>query len=139
MKTGIKILSTDYYINEDTTICVIKAKINRWVFDLLFNKDIFKRVTRGFNNISTEFHVGEFTVVGKSVCCPSDTYNEVLGKRIAEGRAKRKLFIIANKFWKNVEDVIMDIAKKPQKLSRNCAELTKIEEEHLDYLMYDGE
>ena len=140
MKTGVTILSTKYYTNDRTTVCVIKAKINRDMCYSLYVQDIFKRVTKGLN-IEDKWpqHIGEFTVVGKSVCHPGDTYTEVLGKRIAESRAKRKLFILANKFWKRAENLIMDKAKESQKLSERCAELKEIEVRHLSNLLYRTE
>lgn len=31
-------------------------------------------------------------VKGETICCPDDTYDEIKGRRIAEGRAKKEMF-----------------------------------------------
>lgn len=40
-----------------------------------------------------------FKVIGKARCAEGDTFDETLGKRIAESRAKKKAFYIAARVW----------------------------------------
>ena len=67
MKIDFKIRDIKYYVNPNkkTVVCVI---------------DFFERTGQTFR------------VKGKSKCSDEDTFNEVIGKRIAESRAKTKMY-----------------------------------------------
>lgn len=44
---------------------------------------------------------GTFIVTGKSICCPEDKYDELVGTRIARSRAYKTLFQEVRKVYKN--------------------------------------
>ena len=44
---------------------------------------------------------GTFIVTGKSICCPEDKYDELVGTRIAKDRAYKTLFQDVREAYKN--------------------------------------
>lgn len=72
MKTGIKEQETKYFVNKEqgTVVCVIKGYLR-------------------FGD--------SFTVRGIAKCHDDDEFNETVGRRLAESRAKQKMFKFAKK------------------------------------------
>lgn len=97
MRNRCKVLNTRYKIDEDkkTVVCIIewdaqvdKTTIPFWMF--------------------TEAHrAGDAGIsVGISKCHPDDTFDIVVGKRIAESKAKAKMYKTVLKRWKKVFNYI---------------------------------
>lgn len=92
MRNRCKVLKTTYKVDEanKTVVCIInwdmqpeKSPIPFWVFtEAKCNQAL---VTN--------------TSVGISKCHPDDTFDIVKGKRIAESKAKAKMYIKAAKVW----------------------------------------
>lgn len=70
---------------------------------------------------------GRFTVRAIAKCSPDDTFNEVIGKRIAESRAKAKAFNISSKVWLCIAEKLADISSKASSLGQNCAKMQEFE------------
>lgn len=81
MKTNLRFLDTEYYVNDDkkTVVCVI--------------------------TVSSKYFDGMLQVFSaKSKCSPEDKFDVVKGKRIAESRAKAKAYkAIRNIYNEGVE------------------------------------
>lgn len=77
---------------------------------------------------------GVFTVTAKARCNPNDTFNEVIGKRIAESRAKSKAFRIAKNVWSCIAEKLLDEYNISMKMYKNCAAMEEIESNHVKEL-----
>lgn len=74
---------------------------------------------------------GEFTVRAKARCNASDTFDETVGKRIAESRAKVKMFKIASRVWATCREVLTDMAAKCHNSYIACNNAKMIENNHV--------
>ena len=63
---------------------------------------------------------GDFTVRAKAICGKDDKFDEVIGKRIAESRAKAKAYRIAGKFWNICANKIKEVANTCVGLKNAC-------------------
>lgn len=77
---------------------------------------------------------GEFTVTTKARCNSDDTFDETVGKRIAESRAKAKAFKIAKNMWNCIAKDLTERANIASTLAKNCAVVEEIEVKHVKML-----
>lgn len=75
-----------------------------------------------------------FTVTGKAKCCPSDVFDEAIGRRIAESRAKSKAFKIIKNVWEGISEAFYNEYIKALKMRNNCASMEKFELNHVKEL-----
>lgn len=109
MKSSVVILNKTTLINEKkrTVVCILKCKIitdttNTGIF---FGEDAFKKMSCINDKL-------KFTVIGKAKCSKEDTFDAKLGTRIAESKAKAKMFITTGKFWSSIEENLIKVQKK---------------------------
>ena len=86
---------------------------------------------RMFKNFPNAHYYGKFTVKAKARCNATDTFNAETGKRIAEGRAKAKMFSISSKVYKLCSDALTKLAKECSKSSVACEQAMVIENDHV--------
>lgn len=79
--------------------------------------------------------LGEFVVTAKARCNSADTFDETVGKRIAESRAKAKAFKIAKNVWDCVAKGFVESAKMAEVMTKNCAAVEEIEVNHVKELV----
>lgn len=79
--------------------------------------------------------LGRVRVVAKAKCGPKDTFDEALGKKIAESRAKQKVFKIANNVWSSILDKLNIEVSIAQMMAENTKEMCKIEKKHTSELI----
>ena len=77
---------------------------------------------------------GEFTVTAKARCNSNDTFDETIGKRIAESRAKAKAFKIAKNAWSCIAKDLTEKANMVSTLAKNCEAMEEIESNHVKEL-----
>ena len=77
---------------------------------------------------------GEFTVTAKARCNPNDTFDEVIGKRIAESKAKTKALKIAKNVWNCIAKGLTEKANIANIMAKNCAAMEEIESNHVKEL-----
>lgn len=77
---------------------------------------------------------GEFTVTAKAKCNSDDTFDEVVGKRIAESRAKAKAFKIAKNVWTSIAENLANSTKKAVIMAKNCEVVEEVEVKHIEKL-----
>lgn len=75
-----------------------------------------------------------FTVRGMAKCCPSDVFDESIGRRIAESRAKSKAFKIIKNFWRNIAQAFYNEYNKAMEMHKNCESMEKFELNHVKEL-----
>lgn len=73
---------------------------------------------------------GMFTVTAKAKCAPDDTFDETIGKRIAESRAKSKAFRIAKNVWSCIAEKLLNEYNISMEMYKNCEAMEKIETNH---------
>ncbi len=112
-KTGATEVTTEYKVyNNKTVVCKLNFKLNpplneKYIslFPYRFVED--KKITKQEDILWTGI-----TVTGVAICHDNDEFDETLGKRIAESRAKIKMFDMLNKIngelWKMVRDSCSD-------------------------------
>ena len=72
--------------------------------------------------------------LGISICNPNDTFDEVIGKRIAESKAKTKAFKIAKNVWNCIAKGLAKKANIANIMAKNCAAMEEIESNHVKEL-----
>lgn len=108
MKTNIKFNKLNYYVNTDKKVvtCIVYVTIN------------------GFH----------YQSIGKAKCAPDDTFDEVKGRRIAESRAKTKVYKAAYSLYRNIAADLTNSASRFSELSEFCYTLYLKEAIHVDEL-----
>ena len=76
-------------------------------------------------------HTGRFEVKAKARCNSSDIFNEETGKRIAESRAKAKMFRTAEKVYNLCNKYLLKMAMACIITERNCCQARLVEEDHI--------
>lgn len=95
-KKGCPAKKVQVFNNKTTKVTLVgKIKFPDWWMYIPLDSDIMRWVN---NHPSVEFHYGlvvtDSTIIvdGISTCSDKDEFNPVLGERIAEARAKKKLY-----------------------------------------------
>lgn len=73
---------------------------------------------------------GIFTVTANAKCNPNDTFDETIGKRIAESRAKSKAFKIAKNVWSCIAEKLLNEYNISMEMYKNCEAMEEIETNH---------
>lgn len=99
MKTFIEILNTVYYTSKETgkVTCMIECRFT--LQDKLYHYPAYFANKKKFPKIK---HTGYFSVVGWAQCNERDTFDETTGKRIAESKAKKKLYKIGKNYYRHM-------------------------------------
>lgn len=77
--------------------------------------------------------------IGRAVCHKNDTYDEILGKRIAESRAKLEAYTHALKSFKLLAKVVQKVTDNINASVEKLTRLIATEEEHLNSLSHDSD
>lgn len=129
MKNRVLITGTKFHVDTENKVVVCELKVDMQIHKhpawIAINSTMWKKK---FPNVSCD---GEFTVKAKARCNNTDTFDEKKGKRIAESRAKAKMFNIAWKVWRECEDALVDMAQECQKTSQACVTAMDIELNHV--------
>ena len=86
---------------------------------------------RMFENFPNAHRYGKFTVKAKARCNATDTFDVETGKRIAESRAKAKMFNISSRVYKLCSDALTKLAKECSNSSLACEQAMMIENDHV--------
>ena len=86
---------------------------------------------RMFTNILSANWNGKFTVRAKARCNATDTFSVETGKRIAESRAKAKMFNVSSRIYKLCSDALTKLAKECSNSSVACKQAMMIENDHV--------
>lgn len=87
--------------------------------------------SRMFKSIPYVNWNGKFIVKAKARCNATDTFDVETGKRIAESRAKAKMFNISSKVYKLCSDALTKMAKECSNSSVACEQAMMIENDHV--------
>lgn len=133
MKNGIKIKKIDYIVNseEKIVVCLMKCEI-RWdngspyvyIAPYMWQKSL-PHINRA----------GEFTVKAIARCNNLDTFDEKTGKRIAESRAKKKVFSTAAKFYLKLGEFYLKYITITSNVAKACLQAEEVEDSHIQALL----
>ena len=87
--------------------------------------------SRMFKSIPYVSWNGKFIVKAKARCNATDTFDVETGKRIAESRAKAKMFNISSRVYKLCSDALTKMAKECSNSSVACEQAMMIENDHV--------
>ena len=87
--------------------------------------------SRMFKSIPYVSWNGKFIVKAKARCNATDTFDVETGKRIAESRAKAKMFNISSRVYKLCSDALTKMAKECSNSSVACEQAMMIENDHI--------
>lgn len=136
MRNRVTIVERTFKVNpkKRTIVCIIECKFN-WPteIDATWGHNFYKycREITGNNTVGRGDY---FTVVGISRCHDEDTFDETLGKRIAEARAKKDAYNKARMVWNKIYENYIRIAKIASNMSYACAKAKYIEVKHITKL-----
>ena len=108
MRNRVHVVKSEYKVNPEKgiVICILECKTG------VTDTDVWTTVLHDWwkRKLPLVNFYGEFTVKGIARCNDVDTFDEVVGKRIAESRAKAKAYRTAYKFWsicvKNIGNMV---------------------------------
>lgn len=133
MRNRVTIVERTFKVNpkKRAVVCIIECKFN-WPteIDTAWGSDFYK-YCRKVTGASTVGRSDYFTVVGVSKCHADDTFDEVLGKRIAESRAKKDAYDKAYKVWNMIYKHYIKMAKLASNMAVACFKAKNIEVEHI--------
>lgn len=87
--------------------------------------------SRMFKSIPYVSWNGKFIVKARARCNATDTFDVETGKRIAESRAKVKMFNISSRVYKLCSDALTKMAKECSNSSVACERAMMIENDHV--------
>ena len=132
MKNRVKITKTSYIVNPEKKIvvCVLEC-------DMQLRKhpawgDIYHNMWTNLPLVTTD---GTFKIRAIARCNEEDAFNEEVGKRIAESRAKGKAFSTAAKVYGEIEKYFLNCAALVNESMEACEQTIKVEEAHVELLI----
>lgn len=129
MKNRVLITSTKFHVDTENKVVVCELEVDMQMYKnpaySIVNGNMWRRK---FPYVSWD---GQFTVKAKARCNASDTFDETVGKRIAESRAKAKMFKIASRVWATCREVLTDMAAKCHNSSVACDYAEMVENGHV--------
>lgn len=112
-KTGVKIYSITYNINREkkTTTCFITCAINTCTLPMSIRGCFSGTLTKAGNKILDQDY-SLFKIIGTVRCHEDDTFDEKVGKRLAESKAKKILFDTTRRYWSEVYHTLHKCARE---------------------------
>lgn len=118
-KTKVHVLETKYIQKDNkNTICILEFRLDYDLNEVLSCRDMDRLSKKWKANF--DFRGPVFTVKGISRCMEGDAFDAVLGKRLAESRAKVGMYRIAEDVYKDVADCVEEHLTFYEELSSNC-------------------
>lgn len=126
------ITDTKFHVDAENKVVICELKVDMQMHKhpawIAIDSTMWKKK---FPNVSYD---GEFTVKAKARCNNTDTFDETVGKRIAESRAKAKMFSIAQRVWGECYKALACYTAECSRSIRACLEAKRIEENHVKEL-----
>lgn len=134
MKNRVRIIKSDFFVNPEKKIVVCVLECDMQLEKHPSCEDIYSYM---WSKSRVNLHVdnsGVFTVKAIAKCNERDTFDENLGKKIAESKANCKAFAIAEKVYKEIEKYFLNSAKNIHKSVQACEQSRIAEKFHFDCL-----
>ena len=130
MKNRVLIVKEQFHVDEKnkTVVCTLNCNVQEYK-----HVDVSYMCGNMYEKSGVSF-TGHFTVKAKARCNASDTFDEVVGKRIAESRAKAKAYKVAARFWKNSANVFKGVIASCEYAEKACLKALEVENKHVEEL-----
>lgn len=129
MRNRVHVVKSEYKVNSEKgiVICILECATG------VDRTNVWTTVSYNWwkKKLPLVDFYGRFTVKAIARCNETDKFDEVIGKRIAESRAKAKAYMVAFKFWNICAKEIEKLANFCNNLKKNCALANIKEKEHL--------
>lgn len=133
MKNRVRIIKKEFKVDEKNKVVVCEL-----LFTLqLLGSEAIPNIMDIPGRLAKEaISMGDTLVCrGKARCSSDDTFDEAVGCRIAECRAKTKMFKVARNVWKTLGDDLAERVLSCHILGDACNAAMNIEKEHLKELL----
>lgn len=127
-KTNATNVEVKYHQSAGVTVCKLTFEIPE--VELFLHYDLSDRILKDLGITSRGCH-NRIVVTGKAKCNPSDTFDETIGKRIAESRAKIKMFKILERVNAKCADKFAHHQAMCVEKEYNCYDMIQTEKTHL--------
>lgn len=135
MRNRVRITETKFHVDTTNKVVVCELECDMQMHKHpawpIIDSTMWKKK---FPNVSYD---GEFTVKAKARCNASDTFDETIGKRIAESRAKTKMFKTASKVWRLCSEELSKLSKQCALSAASCIDSMFIEHKHVKELVQE--
>lgn len=128
MRNRVLIEKFNFHVDEVNKIVVCKLECDMQLHKHPAWNAIDSRMFKSIPYVSWD---GKFIVKAKARCNATDTFDVETGKRIAESKAKVKMFNTAWKVYRMCEDALVDLAQECQRYSQACVKAMDIENNHV--------
>ena len=132
MKNSVHILKTEYHVDKENKVVLctlhVDTQLDKHPAWISISSDFFRK---RFPFIG---YSGEFIVKAKARCNENDLFDEVVGKRIAESRAKVKAYSIARRMWVCITKTMKRFTLQFSNTMHACEEAETIERRHVEEL-----
>ena len=137
MKTNVNFSKVQYVVKpkEGVVVCTMRVDPN---LDKLYKMKL-DFDSKWFKSLPIVDTWGAFTAKGVAKCSKEDTFNEILGKRIAEAKAKKMAFGICSTIHKIIFSKLTANMTEYAEIARGCGRACTTEKEHLDYLLDEAD
>lgn len=132
MKNRVKITKENYIVNPEKKIVVCILECDMQLQRHPIWNEIYPYM---WVNLPLVSACGEFKVKAIARCNEEDTFDEEVGKRIAESRAKGKAFATAAKVYKEIEKYFLNCAAFVNESVEACEQTVKAEENHVKLII----
>ena len=133
MKTNVNFSKVQYVVKpkEGVVVCTMRVDPN---LDKLYKMKL-DFDSKWFKSLPMVDTWGAFTAKGVAKCSKEDTFNEILGKRIAEAKAKKMAFGICSTIHKIIFSKLSNNMIYYGNIMTNCQTVYAIEKEYIEYLL----
>ena len=128
MRNRVLIEKSNFHVDETNKLVVCTLKCDMQLYKHPAWNAIDSKMFKSLPYVNWE---GKFIVKAKARCNATDTFSAETGKRIAESKAKAKMFNTAWKVYRMCEDALVDLAQECQKSSQACVKAMDIENNHV--------
>ena len=132
MKTKLKV-ETEFIVKPENrvVVCIMKADMQ------LYTLGIFQNIEYKMWKAKAPMvdACGGFTVTAISKCNSNDVFDEAVGRKIAESKAKIKAFKIAKNVWSSIAEAVLKDYNTVIKMSISCAAMEVFETKHKEKLL----
>lgn len=128
MRNKVLIQKSSFHVDEanKVVVCTLECDMQ------LAKHPAWESIDCGmFKNIPCANWYGKFTAKAKARCNATDTFSVETGKRIAESRAKAKMFNTASRIYRLCSDALTKLAKECSNSSVACEQAMMIENDHV--------
>lgn len=132
MRNRVKIIEANYIVNPEKKVVVCVLECDMQLYKHPAWNDIYPNM---WANLPFVRMNGTFKVRAIARCNEEDVFNEEVGKRIAESRAKGKAFATAAGVYSEIENYFLNCAALVNETVEACEQAVEVEKAHVELLI----